>query len=392
MSKTKINKKEISYISLCFSIILYFTYYFSINSYLTSIGILRSLLSVELYGTIFFLLITILAQKTYKINQFVILCIVVILGAIVSRNVDNSQTFLILLLFMIAGLNMEPDRIYRFCFRVNIFFLITIILCSKIGIIEDRVSNALGHAPRHCLGFTAPNAPLVLFFSMLLFIAYKKEKIKIIHYILFLSATFYLYKEADMRAPFWGGIAMLAILYVARNIEETFWKRKFLQNLSYIVIPLCLIASFVLPVLYSMGVSWIQQLDVLTSGRIQLGVMAFENYGVKPFGQLMQFNYGLSGTYNENAVYFYLDSSYLKYIFQYGYVFVGLILYAYHRAIKYAVFTQNVYLLLSLVIALFFFVWNPQLVYIPYNPFIITIIGYILRSTHQRKRLMKIFR
>lgn len=372
----RIKKENISYYFLLIAIMFYFSYYFITNSYMYEIRLLSKISTVLLYSSIVVLILSIITHFSITKKQLLLATVLILIGFLVSRNVENTYAFTIIILFLLAGRGKEPEKIYTFCFWVNMIWLFTIILFAKLGIISNVESSTLTHAHRVYLGFTAPNAEQLFFFCILLFISYKKNQIKGFQIIAFFSISLWLHRYNDMNAAFYFSWAVLILLLVARTISEKFWRFKLLPKISFIIIPLCVILSFVFPVLYSKNVPAIVALDTITSTRISLGAQALEKYDVRLFGQLINFNYTVSGSYNSNALYFYIDSSYLKYILLYGIIFIGIILYLYHKMIQYVVRNKEIYILLSTIAALTYFIWNPQLLYIPYNPFLIVLLSF----------------
>lgn len=377
----KVKTQNISYFFLQIAIVFYFSYYYITNSYMFELTLFPKIATIFSYGSIALLVLSIFSQIHTTIKQLFFIVLLVLLGVLVSRNVENTYTFSIIILFMLAGRGKEPEKVFEFSFWINIVWLVIIISCAMLGVITNEVSSTLTHPKRIYLGFTSPNASQLLFFCILLFIAYKKNTIKLYQVVILSLLTLWLYRYNDVSATLYYSFAILFSVLVARwFINEDFWKRKWLSSLSYIVILLCIIITFAFPFLYNKNVRAIVVLDTITSTRISLGAQALKEYGIKLFGQLINFNYSLSSSYDSSVLYFYIDSSYLKYVLMYGVVFVAFILFLYHKMIKFAIQSKNIFLIISVVGALTYFIWNPQLFYITYNPFLMVLLTYLSKS------------
>ena len=82
---------------------------------------------------------------------------------------------------------------------------------------------------------------------------------------------------------------------------------------------------FVLSLEYDSSAFWMYRLNGLFSNRLALGHDAFRRYSVNLFGQYIQMH-GLGGSPEGVADYFFIDSSYLYILFQYGIVFTVMVL------------------------------------------------------------------
>ena len=384
----RVKKDNNTTVLLKMAIIMYFSSYFISNSYMTEISMLPRMSTAFRYCSILLLCMGIISQtKQISLRQLLVLTIIIAVGVIVGTRLQDSNDFWIVILFMLAGRKSNPEDIYKFTFGINFFWLTLIIACALGGMITNVSFSTITHPNRVYLGFTAPNACQLFYFCMLLFISYKKQAIKIWHIVGLFIMTVWLYSYNDGLGALFYSILALIIITVVKFIHKDFWEKNWLIYLSYIIIPLCIIVSFVFPIMYNMNVKAIVLLNELTSTRISLAAQALQRYEITLFGQMVNFNYTLSGSYDSSAAYFYVDSSYLKYILMYGIIFIGIILCFYHVAIKYAIKKRDIYLLVSFFGALTYFIWNPQLLYVPYNPFIIVIMWYIEGYSNLKRKV-----
>ena len=109
------------------------------------------------------------------------------------------------------------------------------------------------------------------------------------------------------------------------------------------------------------------------NGRLRLGHEGLDKYGITLFGQpikwvgngLQVLLHGYTGEYN------YVDSSYLQILYQYGCLFLILVLFAFSAMIYMSVKMEKYYLTWILLIIVLYCITEPRLINLAYNPFIL---------------------
>jgi len=293
---------------------------------------------------------------------FTTLCI---FGLYLNFTQDDIAPLLLIILFTIAGRNIEIENIIRPIFKLEMPIWILTIISSKLGLIENgyRVTNSV---KRYFLGFTSTSAPILLIFLYLMFIAYKKEKVKRYHLLIFFVLNCYLYNEVRIKATFFylnlALVATLIIKYYLKSRKIGDYMKRAIPLIPYI----CAIISIGTALLYSSSSRFWVLMNKLLTGRLKLGHDAISSYGFSLFGQVINWNRNRwLGEYK------YVDASYLKYSLMYGVVIVLIIIVCYSNLLKKLIMVDDKYLILSIVITLLYAIFDPQLLYILYNPFII---------------------
>lgn len=353
------------------AIIMYYSYFFINNSYYRSFFNIKILFLCTYTTTVIFSIVSVLLKKVLKTKVFIITVLMICLCCFVGIKSEDMANLIVVVLLVIAGSMQEERSILRFCFIVNSFWLSTIVISAKFGIIENASRIYVGHGTRVFLGFTAHIGQVTLLYCLLTFIAYKKEKIKVWQLVAFEVANIYLFMHMDVKASFYliHVIIALVLLYPAL-IKRKILDSVIFKMLAILILPSIILVTFALPLLYKQGNDIALALNSLISGRIQLEARLMEIYSIRPLGQILVFNQ--EGSYN-NA-YFYIDSSYVKYLYMYGFILWGVVMIGYEKLVIELYNKRKYYMLLAVLIELVYFSTGTQLFNIVYNSFLLLII------------------
>ncbi len=118
-------------------------------------------------------------------------------------------------------------------------------------------------------------------------------------------------------------------------------KRKILRRtdaLLMAVLPLCIVAFFLLVFLYAKNPEAMGRVDALTSERIKLTVEGLKKYGITAFGTKIDMNGGRGSSVFPKGEFFFLDSSYAYMLMCYGWIttlaVLGIWEWMLHKAIR----------------------------------------------------------
>lgn len=328
---------NISALLLYLAIITYNSNYFMNNSYITDIIDFSFRYGFLYYATVLCLILSIVSTRRYSVRMIFIGIIITCVGLLVSVKSESFSTLIIIILFMISGYKKDENKILKTSMIVNTIWLVTIILCANLGMIRNITEFFIaGHERRTYLGFTAHIAPIVLMYNLIIFISYKKEEIKNLHVLIFLLATFYLYRYADVRASFAYSILILIIISILNFRTKTsnrkrLLEHKFIRIFFSMILPASVVLSFSMTYLYNAGNQIVIAIDHFFSGRISMNSLAMQRYNIQLFGQLINYNYGTSADYSNGKIYFYLDSSYYRYLYMYGPILLCIALISYEK-------------------------------------------------------------
>lgn len=249
---------------------------------------------------------------------------------------SNSQQLLILSVFILWSTTYQFKTIIRKHKNVILFACLCVVLLAVSGIIPNEINYRSGsNSPRYLLGFIAPTIlPAYLMFAILgeTYLAnFKMNKIKICIYLLICISLSYI---TGTRLDIFISIMFLFLnLIFATLCKLSFVKKLFNSNMIlglFFLVPIIAIGfNFTMIYLYQFNVQPFINFANILSGRVQYTISALQL--VKP---------GLLGN---NIVWedynIILDSSYFKYLLEYGIIgFIILVIYYYFlidKAVKY---------------------------------------------------------
>ena len=154
----------------------------------------------------------------------------------------------------------------------------------------------------------------------------------------------------------------------------------------YLFLGVCSFGILALSLLYIDGPQWIAKLNDILSGRIELLNFAIDRYGIKWFGQKIEWvGFGtLTNTDGIWETYNFVDNAYGKMLLDYGILFFILILIGYAVIYKTANEQQDYVLIIVISVILVLSIMEPRLVSIEMNPFVL-LLGRFFRMETKGK-------
>ncbi len=346
---------------------------------------------VYAYDALYLLCVSDLKKVSLPLICFIVFLLLI---ALFSHNRDLFLFFLILY----ASKDIGFDTIVKYAYRIEILAMVVIVLCSLFGISENLEFARSGGRVRYALGYNYPTAPSTRFFILLMMQFYLYHKnLRLTELILDLFVAGFLYYLTDSRTGFIVSVLMICVMAAVTffNIEEDKirleraprWLKGFAVALPYLV---C-IGIFLLIVLYNRNVSIAVKINKLISNRLKLSSKGFANYGIPLFGQKIQWIGNGGGKYN-TAVgeYNFIDIAYLQILFNYGILFLLLIVFLYSKAMEKAWNENRVRLLLCIALTQIWSCLEPNLISIYYNIYLFLLLeaGIALFQKRERKELI----
>ena len=342
---------------------------YSQYGYMDGIGVVLSLLRKASLALVLFKLLLDLIARDFSIKE------ILFIGAVgslllISAYITRSISLVVYWIFIVGAHNIEFNKIIKIALIIHIATLVFTIASSYAGVIDNVIYYRYGidkNVERESLGFTyATESSHMLFYTILLWIYYRKDKILPAEWIIMLAGIIFLYCKTDTK-----NAAALGMAAVAGSIILKY--STVLRNYHrwYTLIGVCIVpilAGFIIyiSVIFTYDNAFLLKLNEIVTGRLQLGHSGIENYGVSLFGQPIVWN----GAVQKDAVYNYVDSSYLQILLNYGISILALILTA-------AVATgieigkkKDTYLVLVLVMIAMHTTFDPHLMWPGFNTFV----------------------
>ena len=330
----------------------------------------------------------IIGESSYTPRQLINYAICILIS-IISYRASGSKLFIFLMLCLIAVSNIYFQEILKVSLWTNGICLAAVILFCKIGLIPDRFASSLRN--RHAIGFnfTTIGSNYWLYF-VLLFVCYRKKKITWIECVILELVSYYFFTKTNTRNAFAATTLVILLAFILKVWKEDKGRYIFsflIKNITWIGTALFGLLMF----LYDKIDFVAESIDKILSDRIFLSCRALENYGIRLFGQYIEWVGGTNGYDTEWREYNYVDSSYIQSLLSYGIVILLIIFIAYYFLGREIIIAKDWYFGLAIVLGAIHSIFDPQFLWMQYNMLILAL-GYLLvpDKTKRRKYLFGI--
>ena len=273
--------------------------------------------------SLIFIAIKIFLYGKYSIKKVLIL-VVTGLCCVVYR---NHYVYPLIWFVLIAGSDQVPfEKILKVYLLIVGAIVFLAFAASMLGVIPNLQYETSTRGIRNSFGIIYPtDCGAHVFFWMLTFFYLKGKNLRGVHYLFGLITTWAVYHFCNARIDA-GSILMTTALFglgnfisydskCSRRIKRI-WERLW-ERLGGMVMPLLAFVSILFTYLYSDGNMLWAKMDSTLLARFKFGKQAFEDYGLKLFGQKIPMN-GNGGTLNLVDEYFFIDCSYVNIILTWG--------------------------------------------------------------------------
>lgn len=239
----------------------------------------------------------------------------------------NHYVYPLIWFVLIAGSDQVPfEKILKVYLLIVGAIVFLAFAASMLGVIPNLQYETSTRGIRNSFGIIYPtDCGAHVFFWMFTFFYLKGKNLRGVHYLFGLITTWAVYHFCNARIDA-GSILMTTALFglgnfisydskCSRRIKRI-WERLW-ERLGGMVMPLLAFVSILFTYLYSDGNAVLEKMDGTLLARFKLGKQAFEDYGLKLFGQKIPMN-GNGGTLNLVDEYFFLDCSYVNILLTWG--------------------------------------------------------------------------
>lgn len=329
------------------------------------------------------LIVRFFLKKKYTVKDVAGIFLILFSCIIAERSVYNDQIISAAIFVCCAG-NVRFDRIVKYTFFIQLFFLIITVSASQIGILEDIIWNDDGRM-RHGLGYRYCGYPAHVFLFLSLMWLCLRKKVKILDAALLVLLNYGIYQLTDARTDFLLAVFGIIGFFVwTREFHSRYLNsiRDFAVKYGFAVIAFVSITAHLL---YDQNISWMYRLNLLLNGRLQYGYSAIQEYGFSLFGSPIRWIGQGSLMQDPSQVYNYVDCSYLKETLSYGLLFLCVLAVGYYLAGRRIVKQKNYVLSWGLMISLVYSVINAHLCYLVFNVFWLAL-GCVFDTERQPER------
>lgn len=269
--------------------------------------------------------VRILVQR-FQAKQYV-LCLVVGSCVLASTFISGSWNILLLLLFLIAGREVDLRKIAICVLCTNVAVIFLTVICANNGIIKKTTFIAGNGMPeRQAFGFTHPNLfGLAVVTACCAYAVLQYRKFGWKDLLIYGVAFYACYELAYSRTS---AISILLIVFLSLFVtidKHGRWDKLILVLGSLAFLGLSLLSIWLM-VYFKPSISWMSNLNSMMTGRLDLMHHYFETYGVHMFGfdfSKMQENY--RGYYDT----FICDNAFAHVVLESGIVVAALLFLAY---------------------------------------------------------------
>lgn len=329
-----------------------------------------SLISRRVMYTVWGLLfVKFLLDCELKLKNVFILAVMLLLSYIAYEH--NSLQFATMFFLIYGAHNVPFRRLCYFALLMQVTVFLATIAAMKYGILEDVIWDETTRG-RHGLGFTHCMLASHFGFFMAMLWAVVRQKIDWFAFLVILGGNIILYCYTGGRTDFALSIGFaLVALFLCTFEKKLPPANKWIASiLSLAPVSLC-IGSIGLTMLYHPDSALFQKLNSVLSQRLSYGKSAIAEYGFSAFGQKIVF-VGMSALYYKpEAEYNYVDNGYLMTTLQYGLVFISLFCLAMGVLLYRLARSGQWLLVLCVLFSLLFGVFNPQMMYLTYDTFLL---------------------
>ena len=363
---------------------------FAYGIYLVAVILYSSVYAEMDYMKLFFPMVRIIAyglvcakimldflEKGYSKKELAVIVAVGILF-LISAYVTKDKNLLIYWVFIVAAHDMDFQDIIKWSLWVHIGALMFVIGSCYVGILENRIFGLMyGIRIRDSLGFQyTTTGSNFFFYIILMWVYWRKSKITWPEVAVLIAGNLYLFSKTDTKNAF--ALGMLAIIgtVVLKYIPYLREYKKIYSVLAVGIVPALSAGIISISIKYDQAILWMDKFNRLISGRLDLGKSGYLNYGLRLFGQKIEW---IGGEPGEGIVYNFVDSSYMQMLLNFGPIILGLILAGLILIGIFIAVRKDTYFLLVFVLFAVHSTFDPQLVWIGYNSFLL-VYSYIYRN------------
>ncbi len=300
---------------------------------------------------------------------FIGICILI---SYISMKVSESNSILLIILFLIGMKELKFDKILKFDFFLKIAFIVCVILLYEFGLTENYYMHRADGTVRSSMGFAHPNifgTYIFLLCCEYVYINYKN--MKLYNYIIILLFSLLINYFCDSRTAQIGIVALLILVYLYnKGLVDKILKIKIIASIIKYQFVILTIISYLLGILYINENRSTIQINNMVSNRIKMIATFIEEYDLNLFGNDLEL-LGTKAASEERRIAKVLDNSYIKIILQYGILVYLILAFLFSKGIGKAQQEKNNILVILLSLFCVYGMMENVLILLQYNVFLL---------------------
>lgn len=288
---------------------------------------------------------------------------------------DTTVPIVLLSMFIFSAGNLKFDDILLVSFIIEVFVMAAALGGAYFGVIPNDIYGDAVRT-RMALGFQfcTFGSHLMLFITMS-YVCLRK-RICFAECVLLLGINYILYRLTVTRVDIFIVAPFIAICYIWPLLSDKIPQNFFTKLLFQYGGILSVFFSVLAQKFYDPDIAWLAKINAALSSRLQLGHEAIQQYGIRLFGQQIRWVGVGSKTKHPDWDYNYVDCSYLKYLLNYGLVFLIILMLGMTWMGKQALEEQNQMLCVSYIALFLFAMVDAELCVLAFHPFLLSIGGF----------------
>lgn len=287
---------------------------------------------------------------------------------VISALVTKERAFLAYWAFIVAGANVDYRRIIKLSLIVHVICFVIIVSSTYIGILDNIIYYRNQYEKtglRESLGFHYPSEIAHMFFyTTLMWIYFRQDEIHPLEWIILVVATIFIFVKTDTKNP-------MALGLIAVICSMIFKYSHFMRTYRswYTFVAICIVPALIIFIIwasysYNDDNIFLFNLNKLVSGRILLGNKGLGYCPITLFGRHIVW-----GT-QADGFYFFIDSSYLLILFNYGIAVLTMVAAAAVALGRKIGLKKDIWMLLCVALIAIHSTFDGQLLLLGYNSFI----------------------
>ena len=320
-------------------------------------------------------IVGIIIQTKQNIKWLILSICIVAIGLVIVFYNDQLINTAMLLIFIVAGSSIHDENLFKYHWIIVGSLVAFTLLLYVVGIYTPDyiVRNTVTeYTKRAYLGFSYTTyPPNYLIHLMITYYASRKNQIQLKDTIIFLAINCLFFALTRTYAVFYEIFLFIGLLWLLR-VKNGLYATKLFGVISTLFMPIMAILAIWLSVIYTPTNPILLMLNQVLSSRLSLAHTGILRYGLRLFGNPVEWTGGRYGIERFDA-YFYVDSSYVNIALTYGIIALIFVVICF-SILNYKAFKRGNYkLCIGFIILALHSFSDPQLLELKYNPFLVII-------------------
>lgn len=318
------------------------------------------------------------ADEKYNLYELLVIGILGIAFLVSWRHNENEEILLCMLVIWGAR-KIRFDKILKIYFAVIGTLLIFTMVCALTGQIDNLIFNQAGRRPRIAFGICYPtDFSAYVFYLSVAYCYLRRETLKYIETVAVAVLGIFVYYFCDARL---NTICLLLtsgaftyLIYRRRHTKKQYEMSRVLSGLLAVSPTICAFVMITFSMLYSRQNPLMVKLNSILNNRLYYGKKAIDVYGIPIWGQNIPMR-GNGGSVEKVNNYFFLDSSYLYVLLQFGLLTLGILLICWCLITFKAMKKKNWAMLAAVAVISVQCMVEHHIMAIVYNPFFMALLA-----------------